>query len=451
MSSFNTFFDEVFADHVKPNMVLARVLLRKFIKSGHVPEDKAPNALNDIFNQLEGLKESGDIFDLWEREGLSVKLDDDVLSAEYVGKDIDIGFQITEEDLTLEQTKFIEFVERSTDKIMNFISEKLTESWREAAKNELDRIREESSEFASVVYEAWGTALDLLAVLIDLCVHHGSKINDEFADVAARRGNFKFDALRRIHARSCQVATEIYTLLREGLADGANARWRALHELTVISDFLSKHDQITAKRFLLHSQIEEYKLMETYQQAAKRLGWTPVSPKTLTNQKQIVDRLRSKYGNAFLKDYGWAAHIIKKPKQEKVTFADIEALADRDNFIFAVKMAHKHVHASAYGTLHPLGASPTDDFLIAGGSIYGLDEPGKQAAQALCVVTANLLLSRNDLEDLVTMNALVPIRDDLWAAFNDSEAKVREQAEKTLEAKKKTRKYRIIPNIILKT
>ena len=50
----------------------------------------------------------------------------------------------------------------------------------------------------------------------------GSEFNSEFRPSASKDNNFVFDVLTRLHARSCQITSEIILLLRSGFADGAH-------------------------------------------------------------------------------------------------------------------------------------------------------------------------------------------------------------------------------------
>jgi hypothetical protein len=48
--------------------------------------------------------------------------------------------------------------------------------------------------------------------------------------------SYEYSALVRLHARACQIAQEILTLVRAGYADGAMARWRALFEIGTVAN-----------------------------------------------------------------------------------------------------------------------------------------------------------------------------------------------------------------------
>ena len=56
------------------------------------------------------------------------------------------------------------------------------------------------------------------------------------------------EALLHLHARGCQVASEVEVLLEAGFADGALSRWRTLHEVTTVACFLHKHGNDAGKR-----------------------------------------------------------------------------------------------------------------------------------------------------------------------------------------------------------
>ena len=184
--------------------------------------------------------------------------------------------------------------------------------------------------------------------------------------------------------------------------------------------------------------------MESYQATAAARSRLPIPDKTLNAAKVIADQLKADFGDVFETDYGWASHLFNN---KKVSFSQIEKIAERENFESPHKISHKQVHASSYGTLFPLSASPTEDILVAGASIFGLGEPGRQTAQAICLITANLLLLRSQMENTISLQALIPIRDDVWAAFNDAESKIEAQELSSFQAEKGSKELPKIPTI----
>jgi len=94
-----------------------------------------------------------------------------------------------------------------------------------------------------------------------------------------------------LHAHSSLISREIFTLLCNGYASGAEARWRSLYETTVIVFFIAEHDRDVAEKYLLHEKIETYKGMEQYNKYAEKLNGNPFSEKEVKQAKEIKDNL----------------------------------------------------------------------------------------------------------------------------------------------------------------
>lgn len=92
--------------------------------------------------------------------------------------------------------------------------------------------------FEHRLHAKWYTALGFLEFFILLNQNLGRARNHYYRETAAENDDYVFDALTRLHARGCQVSREILTLLKSGYADGADARWRSLHELATTAFFI---------------------------------------------------------------------------------------------------------------------------------------------------------------------------------------------------------------------
>ena len=104
--------------------------------------------------------------------------------------------------------------------------------------------------FRKRLTSSWGAGFSLLEMLITIATEAGNnwKGPPQFPNLA--------EAHRRLHARACQIANEIVTLLRHGYADGAMARWRTLHEIAIVMDFLCAHGDAAAKQYIDHQFVE---------------------------------------------------------------------------------------------------------------------------------------------------------------------------------------------------
>lgn len=63
--------------------------------------------------------------------------------------------------------------------------------------------------------------------------------------------------MQHIHGRALQEFLEIITLMKNGFADGAYARWRSMYELSIISSFIIQYGENVAKKFYEASETDD--------------------------------------------------------------------------------------------------------------------------------------------------------------------------------------------------
>ena len=213
-------------------------------------------------------------------------------------------------------------------KLLPEIAQLYFESLKSHGKKFLTEQKGYREEFESFLYEDWAEPLSLLECLIRVSLesvekHATGKVEiSEMKFVAKNRpqtaqkvfiDDVKLNALIRIHDRALQITNEILTLLKAGYPNGANARWRSLHELAVISMFLSDNDNVVSQRYLEHEAIIRYKEVMTYQEHCEKLGQVPHKEEFLDKLKERRDELCDKYG----KDYKgeWVGYQYTMSKQ----------------------------------------------------------------------------------------------------------------------------------------
>jgi hypothetical protein len=104
-----------------------------------------------------------------------------------------------------------------------------------------------------------------------------------------------FDVLVRLHAKACLISQEITCLLKNGFADGAHARWRALHETIITSMFLSKNGRDAVERYLYHELVES-KGADQHRKYQSRLNAIGLSDKEFDDLKAEYARVIDRYG-----------------------------------------------------------------------------------------------------------------------------------------------------------
>ena len=216
--------------------------------------------------------------------------------------------------------------------------------------------------------------------------------------------------LLKLHAKSIQMGKEVFSLLKYGHPDGALARWRSLHENTVIFRLLSskiKDSNFTANiidRFICYSYIKEY-----IGKVSK--GYINVDEETMNKLKINKKEILLKYGKDLTKPNMWAKPLFKG--RSKIQFHDLEKMAEMDILNTFYKQANSHVHTSPDGMYDSLSFSPEINQAMSylyGGSNYGLEMPAGLTAISITQITASLLLFENKIDRRVMVEVLCDIQ-----------------------------------------
>jgi hypothetical protein len=347
-----------------------------------------------------------------------------------------VSLDFTEADITELETRLIEIVKDTSESTIEHLlvssSTKLVTEWKKQANPILRKLRNNRRKFYNINNKIWGNALNLLEAFIDISLDTGMLFDQKFRPLAIEENDSVFNALTRLHARSCQVSSEILTLLRNGFADGAHARWRTLHEISVIALFISQHDNELAERYLAHSVVADYRRAVEYRKYNDSLSYAPMSDETFNELKTNYEATLNKYGTDFKNDYGWASVILNKAKP---SFADIEEKTGILHMRPFVKLAHMNIHAGSTGILFRLGSPPNNpDLLVAGPSIYGIGEPAQNTAYSLELLTEAFLSRKPNVENSGFVLAYRKLMEEVIWEFDKATEK---QEQKYLKSKKK--------------
>jgi hypothetical protein len=241
--------------------------------------------------------------------------------------------------------------------------------------------------------EIWGDALDRLEAMLHAFLELGQAYYQEGLRPDVEEPGALFSALTHLHARACRVTLEILTLLEAGLADGAQARWRTLHEITVVGLVLQEGGEEMADRYLLHEHIADWRAAENFEQHVDLLGWEHAPIEEMEELRAQAAELVKTFGEAFRSDYGWASGLNGK---QRPGIADLEAAVEVEQLRPMAKWANDAVHAGPRG-LRSLGwdfdlADP--NVIPAGMSSAGLSAPGQNTVKSLLLLAGALLTNR---------------------------------------------------------
>lgn len=273
----------------------------------------------------------------------SLNIDDG--SEELTIKNVDVDLNDPDELNKIIQT----LTDAITEVTPNIVSD-TTKTIHEHLKGQVPEITRETQvdrrKFISNLEKEWGESFRLLEAYIALVIEAGGDFNNEFRSQASNEQNFVFEALTRLHARACQVSSEVMVLIKNGFADGADARWRSLHEITVVAIFIKENGNNVAEKYLLHNHIESFKAAQEFRKHYQALGETPITEANLSDIKEVHDKLIERFGKDYGNNLGWASETLKN-RDPKINH--IEAAIGLEHMRPYYRLASHNVHANPKG------------------------------------------------------------------------------------------------------
>lgn len=317
-------------------------------------------------------------------------------------------------------TKVLAAIPEATNKAFKAVCEstytRLVKSW----PNEDAAQQYELQEFRRGMEDCWGEGLALLRMLLTCCREIGEKTARRYQKSKSVKYQFRRWVLLRLHIRACQVSDEIICLMQNGFADGAMARWRTLHEISIVATLISNGDEDLAERYILHDAVEVKRQADDYDATHVPRGISPVSKRERKSIDGEYQAVLDRFGPTFASPYGWAAkHLaLKKP-----TFKELQTAADRMDMSSYYKIASFNVHASARSLFFNLG-SMEEDVLLAGRSNAGLAEPGEHTASTLLLITGLYVGSTLNMDRLAELDVVIRIRDEIRKSFRKADRRL---------------------------
>ena len=272
----------------------------------------------------------------------------------------------------------------------------------------------EIADFRDRLHERWGRAISKLQMLVTMARDLGNNVNHDARVEPGLTGIKLVDVVTRLHARACQVAEEVVVLLETGFANGAMARWRTMHEISVTANFISKHSASCAERYTDHQIVESYKAAQEYEEIHAKLGYDPISANDLNEIRERYDRVIQKHGHSFTSPYGWAAIDLNA---KKPTFKDIEKSVGIEHFRGHYRMASHGIHANPKGIFFSMTSMFPSELLLAGPSNAGLADAGHGGAVSLTSISATLVLLAPNFDHLVALQAMNLLSHEIGTAF----------------------------------
>lgn len=309
------------------------------------------------------------------------------------------------------------------------VATKVYASLRKSAPRLAKVLRRDEERLAKRMRQVWGRA--------DVAFQANNYIGYELGARVARSSEQhgpKMLALLGAHGRALRTASEVRQLAMSGFQAGATARWRLLHELSVLVYVLSKADAQVSERYLAYARIEQRRDLDHFQRHAEDLNRKPFGPDEVERIERQAAETLERWGPEMSKENGWAFPLF--PNQKRVTFVDLESLAGLSHLRPFYRLGNNHIHLGPRASelnltnLTPRGTPA----IMVGASVFGdIAETCHGAMVSVHQATAALVsaylneLPGGGLDLLVGMKAqsrFVNESSELWSEAAD-EARAR--------------------------
>ena len=411
-------FDELFSDQLKKRLTKSTILSSLIVQSIESTCDLSLTEENMEYVYEKVLK----ALEVQEKTGANKLIIDLKIDSE-VDCEPEIP-EFTEED-------FENFINNEATILYQESVDWLVDKWLASIRQNEELVTQDHAaheKFSEFLKEVWSEALDCLYLFLQTGLRFGTMYIDEHVAKSENNDEALFEVLTRLHARACQIGFEIHSLLSNGFADGAVARWRTLYEVCIIAHFISDRGNEVAERYLEYQHIDKYEELRRYQEYSNKTSWHPSDIKDLEEAFEQYTKkkkeLEEKYGKAFGRSYGWAAtDELKKP-----SFANIEKLCNLERFRPNYKIASNFVHGGSIASYESFGREHSEhDILVDGPSIYGLGVPGRNAAQSIFHISLLLLGYAPSLSSNSYIRVIKELSDEVYKAFNNCEQRMDEK------------------------
>jgi hypothetical protein len=353
-----------------------------------------------------------------------------IADALFAGEDAEIdvpgikgNLEFTDEDMRKLEEKVKFFYSDGLAPMVKSTSDNIAETMYDALHEklsaEITAQKQEHAAFKKRLHGRYGIGLDKLRMMLTMVREWAGDLHSRKTAEHGGKASVLDDVLHRNHVRGCQVVTEIIDLLENGLADGAMARWRTLHELAAVSTFLRRHGEDCAIRYRDFQIVESKRAADLYKVNHAAFGFRPMGAKQEAELEKAFAQMLAKHGPTFGNEYGWASIYLPG---NSGNFAKIEAQVGQPEMRSVYKMASYNVHATPKGAFYRIGAIDGAGAIIGGYSNAGLTEPAQNTAATFVELCNSVAGDETTyiMDDLVVMKILrrlmFEIPRDIWKA-----------------------------------
>lgn len=311
----------------------------------------------------------------------------------------------------LDEDQHAEMIESAILEVRSKLAATFLKKLRRNAPKMLRERRSQLAGFEKRNFRRWRKAFDLFEMMVVMAEELGENNDAALRAQAQQEQDYKFEALAQLHPRAVLVSREILCLLKGGFPDGALARWRSLHELTVTGIFIAKQDQAIALNYLASFNFRSLRAAKQYNEHAERANLEPFTDEDIADLENACNAVEQQIDRRLKKDFDWAHPAITT---QNITFHDIEKNVGMDHWRPRYRWASQHTHAGHRPADRMLGlVESKSPVLLVGPSNSGFTDPLHMTAISLVQMTTIFLLHAANVDRLVHAEMLLQLSDEL--------------------------------------
>ncbi|MCV6598543.1 MAG: DUF5677 domain-containing protein [Mangrovicoccus sp.] len=321
---------------------------------------------------------------------------------------------VEEIDVSAVSAKFVKLFELvKDDAIASAI-----ESHKALTAEYITDFEEQAAGFVERVYARWKPSFDCLEMMFSVARELGELHGKAFLEESRGQNDAVMLALANIFPRALLVTREIICLLRGGFPDGALARWRSLHELTVTAMYIAKHGECAAISYFQSFHFAARRAARQMNEHSVRAQVPKFSEDEMKEFDTRCEEAERILGRRIEKD-----SLGEWPKITGLnSFAAIEKDVDMDHWRPRYKWASGHTHAHFKPMAKLLGmAEAGHDAHLVGSSNSGFVDPFSMTAISLSQITGTYLLHGTNADRIIHTSVMQNIAREMGEIALDNE------------------------------
>jgi hypothetical protein len=318
------------------------------------------------------------------------------------------------------EKEFGKLIDDKLPELLKSITRGLMEVTYKYCLDKKSDLKNREKEINTKIKKNYGFGIQLFEGFLELNSKISSMTYDKYyKSFDTYQDHIKLDALVANHVRACQIANEIKILVKNGFADGAHARWRTLHEISVIFLYLYNSDYETIEMYNDYEVIETYRKANEYNECCEELGLESIEDSEIENLNQKRDFLISKYGKEFTENYGWTMKDLPKGRRN---FRELEKFVNLNHLRAIYTWSNESIHGGVSGIKTKLSLRENEQhYFLTGPNDCGFIDPIYFTSVSLSEMSNAFLNMEDSLMNKILEKLLLLFKNQVVEEFEKRE------------------------------